>query len=109
MAVADNDTIAFLACGNAGLQIINFSDPENIKVVAGFYHSGYAKALIYKNKRVYLAARKGGLQIIDVNDISKPVLVGRVGTDDALGLDVDGDYIYVANEVSGLVVIKAGD
>ncbi len=108
IAVSENNTVAFLACGNAGLQILDFSDLANIRIVSEFYHSGYAKALIYKNNRIYLAARKGGLQIIDVNDVTKPVLVGRVGTEGALGLDINGDYIYIADEVSGLIVIKAG-
>lgn len=108
VAVSENNKIAFMACGNEGLQILDFSNPEKIKVVGSFYHSGYAKALIYKNNRVYIAARKGGLQIVDVNDVTKPVLIGRVGTEGAFGLDVSGDYIYIADEIAGLIIVKAG-
>jgi hypothetical protein len=47
-----------------------------------------------------------GLQIIDVSDITNPVLVGIVPTSYALGLCKDDKYIYVADETEGLIIIS---
>lgn len=102
---SDNGTIAFLACGNAGLQIVDFSNLSDIKVVGSFYHSGYAKALILKNHKIYLAARRGGLQVIDVSDVTKPVLVGRINTGGAMGLDVRDEFICIADEMEGMILV----
>lgn len=102
---SENGTIGFLACGNAGLQIVDFSNPANIKIVGSFYHSGYAKALILKNNKIYLAARRGGLQVIDVSNVTKPVLVGRINTAGAMGLDVRDEFICIADDVEGMILV----
>ncbi|MBE0637146.1 MAG: hypothetical protein IH598_01330 [Bacteroidales bacterium] len=111
VAVSDVGSIAFLACGNSGLQIVDFSDTTNIHIVGSFYHSGYAKALVYKDQKIFLAARKGGLQVIDVADVTMPKLIGKVDSEGAYGLDVhkrDQWYdVYIADEEEGLLVITS--
>ena len=44
----------------------------------------------------------GGLQIIDVSDVTAPKLLGAVETKFALGLDMDENYIYLADEDEGI-------
>ncbi len=106
VVVSDNGSLAYVACGNSGVQIIDFSDLSNIHIVGSFYYSGYAKALIYKDQKVYLAARRGGLQVINVANPAKPVLLGAIGTTDALGLDMHDNNIFVADGAEGLIVIS---
>ncbi len=48
----------------------------------------------------------GGLQIIDVSDFTNPKLIGVVDTEFALGLDMDDEFIYVADEDEGLIIIS---
>jgi hypothetical protein len=95
-----------MACGNSGLQIIDYSDTANIYISGSFYNSGYAKSLIYKDNKIYLAARRGGLQIINVSNVSNPTLIGKVNTDGALGLFLEEPYIYVADELQGLLIVS---
>jgi len=47
-----------------------------------------------------------GLKIFDVTNVSSPVLIGTVKTEYAKGVDMDGNYIYVADEVEGLITIS---
>ena len=47
-----------------------------------------------------------GLQIFDVSNLSAPVRIGTVETDLAMGLTVDDEYVYVADEGEGLVIIS---
>ena len=47
-----------------------------------------------------------GLKIFDVTSVSAPVLIGTVKTELAKGLDMDGNYLYVADEVEGLITIS---
>lgn len=109
VVLAPDRSVAFLACGSAGLQIIDYSDTTRFTIAGTFYHSGYAKALHFHNNLVYLAARKGGLQIIDVSNLSKPSLVAKINTTDAMGLDVKfisgKAIIYVADDQEGLIII----
>jgi len=109
ITILDNESIAFLACGTGGLQIIDYSDTNNIFIAGSYDSIGYAKDLIYNNDLIYMTTETYGLQIIDVSDITKPYLVGIVPTAYALGLDMDENYIYMADEVEGLIIFSIPD
>jgi hypothetical protein len=106
VTLLDEESLAFMACGTSGLQIVNYSDTLNIHIVGSFDGPGYAKDLIYKNGLVYMTTETGGFQIIDVSNISSPKLLGWIETEYSLGLDMDDDYIYVADEEMGILVIS---
>jgi hypothetical protein len=106
VTIEDDKSIAFLACGTSGLQIIDYSDTANIFIAGSYDSAGYANDLLYIDQKIYMAAEMGGLQIIDVSDVSKPHLMGCVQTQFALGLDMDENYIYLADEDEGLIIIS---
>jgi hypothetical protein len=105
IALSNTAPIAFMACGTAGLQIINFADTNNIFITGSFSTGGYAKELIYDNNKVYITTEGRGLQIIDVSDLSNPKLIGVIKTEYALGIDMDQKYIYLADEKEGIITI----
>ncbi len=106
ITILEEESIAFMACGTSGLQIINYADTNNIHIVGSLDIGGYAKDLMYKDQRIYQTAEMGGLQIIDVSDFTNPKLIGVVDTEFALGLDMDDEFIYVADEDEGLIIIS---
>jgi len=95
-----------VACGTAGFTIIDFSDPEELKIVSRYETGGYAKEILYKDGKVYMTTESRGLKIFDVRSVSAPVLIGTVKTEYAKGVDMDNNYIYVADEVEGLITIS---
>jgi len=97
---------AYVACGTAGFTIVDFSDPTDLKIVSSYETGGYAKEVLYKDGRVYMTTELRGLKIFDVTNVSSPVLIGTVKTEYAMGLDIDDNYIYVADEVEGLITIS---
>ena len=107
--VSENESIAFMACGVGGLQIIDFSDTSDVHIIGSYDGVGYAKELNYHSQRIYMTAELGGLQIIDVSDLTKPSLIGMIETEFALGVDNDENYIYVADEDEGLIIISIPD
>ena len=109
ITILESESLAFMACGDAGLQILDYSDTSHIFIAGSYDSAGYAKDLIYINQRIYMTAETGGFQIIDVSDITKPRLVGALETQYALGLDMDENYIYVTDEVEGLIIISIPD
>jgi hypothetical protein len=99
------DPYAFVACGTGGFTIVNFADTANLKIESTVVTGGYAKELLYKDGKVFVATELRGVQIFDVTNVSAPVQLGTVATQYALGLGIDDKYIYVADEVEGLIII----
>lgn len=98
--------LAFLACGTGGLYIVDYADSANIKIIGGYSTGGYAKEVVYKDNKAYVTTGMRGLQIFDVTNLISPVLVGTVETELAMGLAVDDNYIYIADELEGLIIIS---
>ncbi len=97
---------AFIACGTGGLVIVDYSDTVNVKVVGSYDTGGYAKEVAYKDNKVFVTTELRGLQIFDVTNLSSPVRLGTVQTQYALGVAVDDNYVYVADQQEGLVIIS---
>jgi len=106
VALNYDESLAFLACGTEGLQIINYADTANIHLVGSYATEGYAKELKYEDQRIYITAGAQGVQIIDVSSVSAPMVLGVIETENARGFDMDEDYLYVADEVEGLIIIS---
>lgn len=102
----EEQSIAYVAMGAEGLQIVDYSDITNPQLVTSMSTGGTAFDLMYKNQRVFIALQKGGFQIIDVSVNSNPHEIARLNLKKAMGFDMDENYIYVADEEEGLVVIS---
>ena len=109
LTVLEDQSVAFLACGTAGLQIIDYSDTSNVHIIGSYDGTGYAKELFYKDQKIYMTAELSGLEVVDVSDFTNPVELGVVDTEFALGIEVDDEYVYIADEDQGLVIIKIPD
>lgn len=97
--------IAFLACGTGGLVIVDYSDTSDVKIIGAYASGGYAKEVMYENNKVYLTTETRGVQIFDVTNLNAPVRIGTVQTKYAMGICADDNYIYVADEIEGLIVV----
>ena len=97
---------ACIACGPAGLQIIDYSDTSNIRLAGSFVTGGYAKAVRVDGDRAYLAIEAEGVQIIDISNVASPKLIGKVKLSDVWGIDVKNGYVYAADRQEGLIIIK---
>jgi hypothetical protein len=109
LAVVEDQSLAFLACGTAGLQILNYADTANIHIIGSYDGSGYAKDLVKDGDKIYMATELSGLQVIDISDVTNPYLTGQIETEFALGVYYDEQYIYVADEDEGLIIVSKPD
>jgi len=97
---------AYVASGTEGLTIVDFSDPEDLKIMSRYKTGGYAKEILFKDDKVYMTTEARGLKIFNVTNVSSPLLIGTVQTEYAKGVDIDDNYVYVADEVEGLITIS---
>ena len=106
VVINEDESIAYMACGTSGLYIIDYADTNNVFITGHYDGAGYAKNLALVGNRVYLSAQLGGLQVIDVSNITNPQLIGVVETEYAMGFVVDDEYVYLADEDEGIIIIS---
>jgi len=99
---------AYIADGNAGLQIIDITDKKNPNIVGscgGNTQHAYAEDVYVEGNYAYIAG--DGLQVIDITDKKNPNIIGICETN-AHGVYVKGNYAYVAGE-DGLQIMDIAD
>jgi len=103
--VAVAGAVAYVADGEAGLQIINVSNPDSPVRLGGCGTGGIARGVAVAGARAYVADGEAGLQVIDVSNPASPVRLGSYPTrGTARGVAVAGNRVYVANDEKGLRV-----
>jgi len=120
---------AFVACWWDGFRVVNFADPDNPVLTAhkfGWVNSNsvpgvdfcYVQALDTYGNYLYLIDYKPfeaedtkGLYIFDISDPANPVFVSRYASLFSQGydLEVQGNYVYVADKNGGMEIIDVSD
>ena len=109
---ADGNT-AFVADLDAGLQIIDISNPTSPSLTGTLNTSGtYDVTLSADGGTAFVADGLSGLQIIDVSDTSSPSLSSTLNTSGwayAVTISADGNTAFVADGSSGLQIIDVSN
>ena len=101
---------AYVADGCYGLQVIDFSNPDNPQRLGGCDTEGQANALALSGDYAYVADGEAGLQVIDVADPTHPRRVGEYDPHGpANGVALAGSYACVVSSSGFLQVIDISD
>jgi hypothetical protein len=102
---------AYLADGEAGLQVLDIRNPARPQRVGGCDAAGSSVGVVIADGYAYVAEchsmnSRGGLQVIAVQDPSNPRPLGRCDLgQDVMDVAVSGQYAYVACETIGFQVV----
>ncbi len=107
---AVDDNRAYLVAWGYGLVIADLSNPSRPVELARVPYF-YPSAVAASGDFVYIgtATNGGVLQVVDVTEPSKPILRGAVNVTTINRLQVHGQYVYAADELSGVHVFDVGD
>lgn len=94
----DND-IAYVTCGYSGVKVFDVSDPHEPTEVANVSSSseGYAHQFDMRDNLMFIGDGRGGLKIIDFENVSSPVVLSQYTGDYAWDVEVIGNAAFVAN------------
>lgn len=109
-AVTMHDSIALVADGPGGLQIVDVSDPARPREMATAFDLHRIMDAAVSGDHAYLAAADEGLLVVDIDELTAPQSVGSLFTGGyASGLAVDGSFLYLADAWAGLQVMDVAD
>lgn len=93
---------------NTRVQMVDISDPANPAEILQF--SGFSTDIYVDSSYIYLARDHAGLYIFDNSDLFNPIWISSIHTPGAPGgIDVIGQYVFIADLDSGLTVVNATD
>ncbi|HHS14410.1 MAG TPA: hypothetical protein ENN03_11690 [bacterium] len=115
------DTVAFVADMSEGLTVLDLSDPSSPRTISNARwdeENSMAEIIRGEGSKVYIAAGKHGLIIVDIHDPFNPEVEGKFRSGPqgfAEGLHVRNQIVFLANghqiltRENGLFVIDAGN
>jgi hypothetical protein len=102
--------LAYIADSQAGLRIIDISNPEELSEIGFFDTPGTALGVSISGAYAYIADGNGGLCIVDISDPENPQAIGAFQGQLIINeVIVNGDYVYLADLIGGLRVINVSD
>jgi hypothetical protein len=105
-SVALSSTLAYVADGPAGLQIVDVSNPAAPNVIGGVDTPSGARDVAVVSDRAYVADSFSGVKVVDVTDPTTPAIIHEIDTFRARGIAVKLPYAYIADADSGFKVIN---
>ena len=107
-SVSFTNNIAAVSMGDAGVQLIDISNPDAPISRGCFDTSGQPYDMEVSGSRAYVANGEAGLHIIDFSTPTNWTRIGRFDTDGiARGIDVSdaGDTVCIADGSNGVIVL----
>ncbi len=93
---------------NPQVQIVDISDPINPIEITRF--SGFSYDIYVDSSYLYLTRAGAGLYLFDNSNPFDPVQISSINTPGrAKGVDVTGQYAYIADGDSGLTIVNVAD
>ncbi len=102
-------TRVLAASGEDGLVVFDVSDPA-APAIEGWIPTGdYAAGIALYGNLAFVADRDGGLLVVEVSRPTAPRIIETVPLQDAVDVDVIGDAVVVATQLTGIHVFRATD
>jgi len=104
--IAAAGTTAYVADGEAGLEVVDVSNPSSPQIIGNANTPGEAVDVVVSGVMAYVADGPSGLQVINLSNPSAPVIVGAVATPYyASEIDVSGPLVCEVDASADLQVI----
>ena len=109
-APADAGHYLYVACGAAGVQVVDVGDPSHPTLVGACDTAGSANDVAAGDDLAVTADGTSGVQVVDAAQPASPAVIGgSAATGASAGVCVRDDLAYVAEGGSGLRIVRLAD
>src|SRR5439155_26330571 len=99
---------AFLADGDAGLEVLDISNPSRPHLVARHETATFAQDVIVVGNHAFVALGSM-VRPLDISNPISPAILKDFSATAANSLALGGNYLYVADATEGLTVLDVSD
>jgi len=97
---------------DSGIKVVRSDPPESLSVVNEFFETGRPVCHMKNGDYLYIASIQDGLQVLDVSDVTDPVLIESIPTAEftnSVLIHPEGNYLYVTDFFGGVSVFSISD
>jgi len=103
-------SVAYLAGGADGLNVVDVSDPTQPVEIGGYAAFGSSRRIVRSGDHGYVTQGAAGVVVLDLADLAAPHAIARHDTPGyAVDVAVVGDRAYVADREGGLRILDVSD
>ncbi len=104
-------SVCFISDLNSKLHLVDVLSPSNPAYMRSIETSGWCGGMAANDRLLYLADGNAGVAIVGIFPANSASIIGASHevSGAAADIELDGDYLYVSTDVSGLWVIDAND
>jgi hypothetical protein len=103
--VSISGDMAFVADGDAGLQVIDMTDKTAPMIIGSCDTPGFASGVFVSGSYVFIADGEMGMAVVDITNRTAPVKTASMGTPGiAAKVTVAGNYAFIADGDAGLQI-----
>jgi hypothetical protein len=102
--------------GPDGMYVYDNTDPAAPTYLSQFQHARACDPVVVQGDYAYITLHSGGcwgnqnlLEIVDLTNMQAPALVSSVAMQSPTGLAVDGDKVFVCDDIAGLKTLSVAD
>jgi alpha-tubulin suppressor-like RCC1 family protein/peptidoglycan/xylan/chitin deacetylase (PgdA/CDA1 family) len=100
----------YVACGDAGVQVVDIGDPLAPALVGTVDTASVARDVAVSGALVSTADETGGLQVVDATSPDAPVVIGgSPAVTGSVGAFAKGDLTFLAEGTDGLRIVSLAD
>ncbi len=116
--IAIEDSIAVVALGSKGMQILSFALPSQPKVIGSYFakpdstHYNSTIEVALRKQHAFIAFRDSGIHIVDISDPANPQFVSHFRFNQSVpiyAIAVTDSFMYVAAQEWTLSIINIAD
>jgi hypothetical protein len=106
IALNEKDKLVLVGCESYGLKVYDYSIAGALKLVGTFETDNKLVEIKFDYPYAYLCLGKGGFQVVNLSTPNSMSSVARMKISNAIGVDFDQQYIYIATNEGGIVILK---
>jgi hypothetical protein len=106
IALNEKAKMVLVGCEWYGLKVYDYSNANALKLLGTFDTDTKLLEMKFDYPYAYLCLGKGGFQIVDLSVPASMYSIAYMKIPNAIGVDFDGRYIYIATNEGGITVVK---
>ena len=110
--IETTDSYTYICRGDSGLKVVRSDPPTSLILENDIFEPGRPNNHVKNGDYVYVASVQDGLQVLNVSDVTNPILIESIpsgASTHSLVMHTEENYLFVTDVYSGIYIFDTTD